>query len=158
LVSLIRGRQLVSRECRRCHNHFGVTVRVGVANGGIEFWIVLHQPVQAERHNVDHRTRTRPRTTCWSSPSRKLPALHTLRPYAAINSQSRARQAIRLVEISSFVENASMKIEVIHFASVTYVWHSPCRSRYCRNVHSQIQQPMMSCQRSTTNGPASSSP
>jgi hypothetical protein len=38
------------------------------------------------------------------------------------------------------------KIEVIHFASVTYLWHSPCISRYCRNVDSQIQQPMMSCQ------------
>ena len=54
------------------------------------------------------------------------------RQCAAINSQSRARQAIRLVEISSFVENAPLKIEVIHFASVTYVWHSPCISRYCR--------------------------
>ena len=66
---------------------------------------------------------------------------------AAINSQSRARQAIRLVEISSFVENAPLKIEVIHFASVTYVWHSPCISRYCRNVDPQIQQPMMSWRR-----------
>jgi hypothetical protein len=76
---------------------------------------------------------------------------------AAINSQSRARQAIRLVEISSFVENAPLKIEVICFASVTFVWHSPCISRYCRNVDSQIQ-PMMSCQRSTMNGPVSSHP
>jgi hypothetical protein len=49
--------------------------------------------------------------------------------------------------ISSFVENAPLKIEVIHFASVTYVWHSPCISRYCRNVDSQIQQPMMSRRR-----------
>ena len=65
----------------------------------------------------------------------------------SINSQSRARQAIRLVEISSFVENAPLKIEVIHFVSVTYVWHSPCISRYCRNVDSQIQQPMMSWRR-----------
>jgi hypothetical protein len=39
-----------------------------------------------------------------------LPALETLRQCAAINSQSRARQAIRLVEISSFVENAPLKI------------------------------------------------
>jgi hypothetical protein len=76
----------------------------------------------------------------------------------SINSQSRARQAIRLVEISSFVENAPLKIGVIHFASATYVWHSPCISRYCRNVDSQIQQPIMSCQRSTTNGPVSSNP
>ena len=53
----------------------------------------------------------------------------TLRQCAAINSQSRAQQAIRLVETSSFVENAPLKIEVIHFASVTYVWHSPCISR-----------------------------
>ena len=76
----------------------------------------------------------------------------------AINSQSRARQAIRLVEISSFVENAPLKIEVTPFASVTYVWYLPCISRYCRNVDSQIQQPMMSCQRRTTNGPVSSNP
>jgi hypothetical protein len=82
----------------------------------------------------------------------------TLRQCAAINSQSRARQAIRLVEISSFVENAPLKTEAIHLASVTYVWHSPCISRYCRNVDSQIQQPMTSCQRSTTNGPVSSHP
>ena len=47
----------------------------------------------------------------------------------SINSQSRARQAIRLVEISSFVENAPLTIEVIHFASVTCVWRSPCISR-----------------------------
>jgi hypothetical protein len=95
------------------------------------------------RHNVDI-ARTRPRTTCWSSPSRKLPALQTLRQCAAINSQSRARQAIRLVEISPFVENAPLKIEVIHFDSATYAWHPPCISRYYRNVDSQIQQPMMS--------------
>ena len=69
-----------------------------------------------------------------------------------------ARQAIRLVEISSFVENAPMKIEVTHFASVTYVWHSPCISRYFRNVDSQIQHPLMSCQKSTTNGSGSSNP
>jgi hypothetical protein len=76
----------------------------------------------------------------------------------AIKNQSRARQAIRLVEISTFVENAPLKIEVIHFDSATYVWHSPCIYRYRRNVDSQIQQPMMSCQRSTTNGPVSSNP
>ena len=76
----------------------------------------------------------------------------------SINSQSQARQAIRLVEISSFVEDAPLNIEVIHFASVTYVWHSPCISKYCRNVDSQIQQSMMSWQRSTTNRPVSSNP
>ena len=65
----------------------------------------------------------------------------------AINSQSRVRQAIRLVEISPFVENTPLRIEVIHFLSVTYVWHSPCISRYYRNVDSQIQQPMMSWRR-----------
>jgi hypothetical protein len=74
-------------------------------------------------------------------------ALQTLRQCAAINSQTWARQAIRLVEISPFVENAPLTIEVIHFASVTYVWHLPCISRYCRNVDSQIQQPMMSRRR-----------
>jgi len=65
-------RQLISQQCRRCHDHFGVTVRVGVANGGIEFCIVLHQPVQAERRNVDidpHKTKhdvlgVRPRGNC----------------------------------------------------------------------------------------------
>ena len=76
----------------------------------------------------------------------------------SINSQSQARQAIRLVEISSFVEDAPLNIEVIHFASVTYVWHSPCISKYCRNVDSQIQQSMMSWQRSTTNSPVSPHP
>ena len=93
-----------------------------------------------------------------SSPSPKLPALQTFRQCAAINSQSRVRQAIRLVEISPFVENTPLRIEVIHFVSVTYVWHSTCISRYYRNVDSQIQQPIMSCQRSTTNGPVSSNP
>ena len=109
------------------------------------------------RHNVDidpHKTTHG--VSEFAAPT--LPALQTLRQCAAINSRSRARQAIRLVEISSFVENAPLKIEVIHFASVTYVWHSSCISRYCRNVDSQIQQPMMSCQRSTTNGPVSSNP
>ena len=76
----------------------------------------------------------------------------------AINSQSRARRAIQQVEISSFVENAPLKIEVKHFDSATYVWHSPCISRYSRNVDSQIQQLMMSGQRNTTNGPVSSNP
>jgi hypothetical protein len=76
----------------------------------------------------------------------------------AINSQCRVRQAIRLVEISSFVENAPLKIDANHFVSVSYVWHSPCISRYCRNVDSQIQQPMMSCKRSTTKGSVSSNP
>ena len=76
----------------------------------------------------------------------------------AINSQSRAQQAIRRVEVSPFVENAPLEIEAIPFVSVTYIWHSPCISRYCWNVDSQIQQPIMSCQRSTTNGPVSSNP
>jgi hypothetical protein len=62
----------------------------------------------------------------------------TLRQCAAINSQSRAQQAIRLVEISSFVENAPLKIEVIHLASVTYVWHSPCISRNARRCRYEI--------------------
>jgi hypothetical protein len=67
------------------------------------------------RHNVE----IDPRETThevWESPSRKLPALRTLRQCVAINSQSWARQAIRLVEISPFVENAPLKIEAIHFA------------------------------------------
>jgi hypothetical protein len=146
-IHLIEGlildswRQFVSQQCRRCHDHFGVTVRVGVANGGIEFCIVLHQPVQAERRNVDidpHKTMHDVLEFAFA----EIAALQTLRQCAAINSQSRARQAIRLVEISSFVENAPLKIEAIHFASVTYVWHSPCISRYRRNVDSQIQQPI----------------
>src|SRR3984957_1323976 len=135
----------------------------------LHHWISIKSTAGAHSINgsLNHRigfdttqtsTRTRPRTTCWSSPWRKLPALQTLRQCAAINRQSRARQAIRLVEISPFVENAPLKIEVIHFASVTYVWHSPCISRYCGNVDSQIQQLMMSCQKSTTNGPVSSNP
>ena len=109
------------------------------------------------RHNVDidpHKTTHDVLEVAFG----KLPVLQTLRQCAAINSQPRARQAIRLVEFSSFVENAPLKIEVIHFASITYVWHSPCISRYCRNVDFQIQQPMMSCQRSTMNGPVSSNP
>jgi hypothetical protein len=80
------------------------------------------------RHNVDIDPH---KTTHGVSEfaAAKLPALQTLRQCAAINSQSRARLAIRLVEISSFVENAPLTIEVIHFASVTYVWRSPCISR-----------------------------
>jgi hypothetical protein len=49
----------------------------------------------------------------------EIPSLQTLRQCAAINEQSRVRQAIRLVEISSFVEKTPLKIDVIHFASVT---------------------------------------
>jgi hypothetical protein len=45
------------------------------------------------------------------------------------------------VEISSFVENAPPKVEVVHFVSVTYLWHSPCTPRYYKNVDPQIQQP-----------------
>ena len=140
-----------------------------VTPGVLHHWRSLKSIAAAHSINgsLNHRigfdtkwasTRIRPRMTCRSSPSRKLPALRTLRQCTAINGQSRARQAIRLVEISTFVENAPPNIEVIHFASVTYVWHSPCMSRCCRNVVSQIQQPMRSCQKSTTSGFVSSDP
>ena len=52
----------------------GVIVRVGIANDGIEFCTVLHQPVQAERHNIDidpHKTTH----DALEFNSRKLPAL-----------------------------------------------------------------------------------
>ena len=91
------------------------------------------------RHNVDinpHKTTHDVLEFAFA----EIACSQTLRQCAAINGQSRARQAIRLVAISPFVENAPLNIEVIHFASVTYVWHSPCISRYCRNVDSQIQQ------------------
>jgi hypothetical protein len=43
-----------------------------------------------------------------------------------------------------FAENTALRIEVARFASVVYGWRSPCIPGYCRNVASQIPQPMMS--------------